>query len=270
MSLLVGVQVYSVRDAAEEDLYGTLKKIKEMGYDGVEFAGLYGYEVDQVKAWVEELGLTPISTHVSFKKLTNDPELLAKFAEIGCKYAAIPSIPDGYRPGSDGFPEALEFIRKYAAEAKELGMQMLYHNHDFEFTVVGGKYGLDMIYEAIPADLLQSEIDTCWVHVSGVNPSEYIRKYTGRAPIVHLKDYRGEKSEDMYELIGVEGERPKRPSNFEFRHLGGGLNDFPSILKAAEDAGATWVIVEQDQPSAGMTPLESIAASREYLKSIGC
>ena len=64
MSLPIAVQLYSVRDAAAADFYGTLKQIKEMGYDGVEFAGLHGAKPADVKAWCEEIGLNPISAHV--------------------------------------------------------------------------------------------------------------------------------------------------------------------------------------------------------------
>ena len=73
----------------------------------------------------------------------------------------------------------------------------------------------------------------------------------------------------MYELIGIKSEAPKRPSNFELRPLGCGVQNIPEILKAAEDAGAKWVVVEQDNPSMGLTPMESIAKSREYLKTLG-
>ena len=73
----------------------------------------------------------------------------------------------------------------------------------------------------------------------------------------------------MYELIGIEKKAPTRPANFEFRPVGSGKQDFPAILKAAEQAGATWVVVEQDNPSMGLTPMECAAKSRAYLKSIG-
>ena len=126
-----------------------------------------------------------------------------------------------------------------------------------------------MIYDSVPAEYLQTELDVCWVNVGGENPADYIRKYSGRSPVVHLKDFYGEKTEDMYELIGIEDKKPKKPKGFEFRPVGSGVQDFPAILAAAEDAGATWVVVEQDKESMGLTPMESIAKSREYLKTLG-
>ena len=59
---------------------------------------------------------------------------------------------------------------------------------------IDGKYALDILYDTVPADYLATEIDTCWVNVGGENPSEYIKKYAGRCPVVHLKDFWGEKS----------------------------------------------------------------------------
>ena len=270
MSFPVAIQVYSVRQDASKNLYTTLKKIKEMGYDGVEFAGLYGHTPEEVRDMCADIGLVPLSTHVPYLDMVADPKgVLGQYATIGCKYVAIPYLTPEYRPDTDKFPEVVKNAEMLGKVAKELGMTLLYHNHDFEFMKIDGKYALDILYDSVPADLLQSEHDMCWVNVGGENPVDYLLKYTGRAPVVHLKDFWGEKSEDMYELIGIEKKAPTRPANFEFRPVGSGKQDFPAILKAAEQAGATWVVVEQDNPSMGLTPMECAAKSRAYLKSIG-
>lgn len=267
-SLPIAVQVYSVRDDASADLYATLKKIKEMGYDGVEFAGLYGNTPATIKAWCDEIGLVPVSAHVTFTDMLKDPiGVLSQYAEIDCKYVAVPYLVPEHRPEHANFPYIVEFIHVLCKAAKKLGMTMLYHNHDFEFLKIDGKYALDILYDTVPADLLQTELDTCWVNVGGEDPADYIKKYTGRAPVVHLKDFAGEKSDDMYELIGIEKKAPTRPSNFEFRPVGKGNQDFPAILEAAKSAGAEWVVVEQDEPSMGLTRMESIKTSIDYLKS---
>lgn len=270
MGFPVAVQVYSVRDDAQADFLGTLQKIKAMGYDGIELAGLYGNEPLAVKKMCEEVGLVPISAHVPYAMMMEDPEgVLADYAAIGCKYVAVPYLGKAERPGGEKFDEALENIAMLGGVAKKLGMTLLYHNHDFEFIKLEGKYGLDVIYDTVSADVLQTELDMCWVNVGGEEPAAYLRKYSGRSPVLHLKDFHGEKSDDMYELIGIESAAPKRPGNFEFRPVGAGLQNFPAILEAAKDAGVIWVVVEQDNPSMGLTPMESIAKSREYLKSIG-
>ena len=268
MSLPIAVQVYSVRDDASADLHNTLKQIKEMGYDGVEFAGLCGHAPAEVKKWCEELELVPISAHVAYvEMLVNPVDVISAYAEIGCKYIAIPYLMPEHRPDHANFPYVVNFIRSLCEIAKELGIQMLYHNHDFEFAKIGDKYALDILYETIPADLLQTELDTCWVNIGGENPAAYVRKYSGRAPVVHLKDFTGEKCDDMYELIGIEKNTPIKPDSFEFRPVGSGLQDMTAILAATKDAGTEWVVVEQDQPSMGLSAMESIKKSVEYLKS---
>ena len=271
MSFPVAIQVYSVRDDAAKNLRGTLEQIKEMGYDGVEFAGLYGHTPEEVRSMCEEIGLIPISAHVPYLDMLKNPEdVLGQYATIGCKYVAVPYLTPEYRPGTPNFAEVIKNVEMLGGVAKKLGMTLLYHNHDFEFLKINGEYALDILYDSVPADLLQTELDMCWVNVGGENPSDYLRKYSGRSPVVHLKDFAGSKSENMYELIGIEKKVEAAPQKFEFRPVGSGKQDFPSILEAAKDAGAEWVVVEQDNPSMGLSPLECAAKSRAYLKTIGC
>lgn len=271
MKFPVAIQVYSVRKEAENNLYGTLKKIKAMGYDGVEFAGLYGHKPEEIREMCADIGLTPISAHVPYLDMIKDPEgVLGEYAAIGCRFVAVPYLTPEYRPDTENFGEVVKNIEMLGGVAKKLGMTLLYHNHDFEFMKINGKYALDVIYDTVPAGLLQTELDTCWVNVGGENPAEYLMKYAGRSPVLHLKDFAGEKSENMYELIGIEKKAPARPANFEFRPVGYGKQDFPAILAAAEKAGVQWVVVEQDQPTKENSPLECAEMSRKYLKSIGC
>ena len=272
MKLPVAVQLYSVRDEMQNDFYGTIKAMKELGYDGVEFAGLFGEEPAKIKAFCEEIGITPISAHVPYYDMLEDPEkVLADYAEIGCKYVAVPYLTEECRPGTDGFTATVEGIRKIGEAAKKLGIQLLYHNHDFEFVKIGEEYALDVLYSTIPADFLQTEIDTCWVNVAGVVPAEYIEKYSGRAPVVHLKDFKmsGAKQGQLYKLIGIdENEEDDEQEAFSFMPVGYGVQDIPAILAACEDAGAHWVVVEQDSPAKDDTPMNSVKLSREYLKTL--
>ena len=269
MSLPIALQLYTVRDDAANDFYGTLKKVKEMGYEGVEFAGLYGADPADVKMWCEELGLTPISAHVPFIDLLKNPTtILSTYASIGCKYVVFPYFMPEHRPNHPNFPFVIEYLTTISKAAKTLGIQMLYHNHDFEFQSYEGQIALDVLYSRVPADLLQTEIDTCWASVGGVDPAEYVKKYTGRSPIVHLKDYFGERSDDMYELIGIDKTIKKRPANFQLRPVGYGIQDIPAILDAANVAGSEWVVVEQDFPSMDLTPMECAKKSIDYIKTI--
>ena len=270
MSFPVALQLYSVRKDAAENLYGTLKRVKALGYDGVEFAGMYGHTAAEIREMCTDIGLIPLSAHVPYQDMVADPEgVLSQYAAIGCQYVVVPYLTEEYRPGTEKFPEVVKNVAMLGAVAKKLGMQLLYHNHDFEFLKLDGKYALDVLYDEVSADLLQTELDMCWVNVGGENPSEYLLKYTGRSPVVHLKDFVGEKSKNMYELIGIEKKAEDDAQKFEFRPVGSGKQDFPAILAAAKKAGAYWVVVEQDKPSMDLTPMQCAEKSRAYLKSIG-
>ena len=155
---------------------------------------------------------------------------------------------------------------------KDAGIQLLYHNHDFEFVTLSGQFGLDFLYDAVPECILQTELDCCWVKYAGQNPADYVRKYAGRCEVVHLKDYVGRKEagKNPYALIGVDEDTAKADEGvaFEFRPVGYGCQDIPSIIKAGQESGTEWFIVEQDL-SVGRTPLEAAKMSVEYLRGLG-
>lgn len=264
----LALQLYSVRDDMKADFEGTLKKVKALGFDGVEFAGLFGKSGEEVRALCDEIGLVPISAHVPFVDMIKDPSLLETYKTIGCEFVVIPYLTEEYRPGAEKFGEVIEGAKMLGKKANELGMKLGYHNHDFEFVKLDGEYALDILYREVPADILEPQIDTCWVNVGGENPADYIRKYQGRIEIVHLKDFVGAKSENMYALIGIdEDKKSTAGGKFEFRPVGYGVQDFAAILDASKDAGARWVVVEQDNPSMGKTPLECAEMSINYLNS---
>lgn len=263
----LALQLYSVRDNMQEDFYGTLKKVKELGYSGVEFAGLYGNDPLEVKKMCEELGLTALSAHVPLQDFIADMEgTIECYKKVGCKYVVIPYLQEEYRKDRAAFDKTIELVRTIGEAVRKQDMVLQYHNHDFEFEKMDGEYILDILYAEVAPELLQTQIDTCWVNVGGENPSEYVKKYAGRIPTVHLKDFAGSKSENMYALIGIDEDQKKdTEGKFEFRPVGKGLQNFPSIVAAATGGGAEWVIVEQDSPSMGLSPMECAALSAEYL-----
>lgn len=268
--LPIGLQLYSIRDDMAKDFKGTLQKVKDMGYDGVEFAGLYDNTPEQVKAMCDEIGLVPVSAHVPLADMIADiDKVIADYKTIGCQYIVVPYVTEERRPGGELFMQMVDEIRTIGQKVKDAGMTLLYHNHDFEFTKLeDGQYGLDYLYANVPADLLQTELDECWVKYSGEDPVAYLKKYAGRSPLVHIKDFyaEGKQEGDPYALIGLNEGEQKKAGTFEFRPLGEGLQDIPAIIKAAEESGSKWLIVEQDDPSMGKTPMECVTMSINYLK----
>jgi sugar phosphate isomerase/epimerase len=266
MKTPIALQLYTVRNDMAADFEGTLKKVKEMGYDGVEFAGIYGKTAAEVKAICKEIGLVPISAHLPLVDMIANPDIMDIYKEIGCKYVAIPWLSEEYRPGNPKFSELIEKSKILVEKAETLGLKLCYHNHDFEFTKVGEEYAIDILFSEVKG--LMPEFDVCWVSVAGQDPAEYIRKYKGRQEILHLKDYVGSRSKNMYELIGTAQHGKQVEGDFEFRPVGSGLQNFPEILKAAEEVDMKWVVVELDKPTIGLTPMECAKASIDYLKSL--
>ncbi|MBR3893880.1 MAG: sugar phosphate isomerase/epimerase [Clostridia bacterium] len=265
MKLPIALQLYSVRDEVKKDFEGTLKKVKEMGYDGVELSGLDGRDPLEVKNALKEAGLLCPSSHAPIAEQEQEGAF-ARYAQMGVRFVAVPWMD--YGADNEKLVQNIETVGHLAARAADAGITLLYHNHDFEFRRVNGKAILDILYERIPARLLQTQLDTCWVKFAGEDPVAYLKKYTGRAPLVHLKDFwsDGEDGTAPYDLIGKTSEARKK-TNFEFRPIGHGVQNIPAIVQAAESAGAEWLIVEQDESHSRPT-LEAARMSIEYLRTL--
>ena len=236
MALPIAIQLYSVRDFMEKDPAGTLRQIAAMGYDGIEpCGGSYDMDPHTFRALCDELGLKVISAHVSYNMLTTDLEnQLSLYQTLGVEYIAYPYMVEGQRPGDADYETVLENMRQIGKQAQSRGIQMLYHNHDFEFEKIDGQYKLEYQFDHLTPEELQAELDTCWVTVSGEDPAAYIRKFTGRCPVVHLKDFymSGEKPAHLYALIGLpETEADEGESKLEFRPTGKGMLNVPAVLE---------------------------------------
>ncbi len=272
----VGLQLYSVRDKMEADMEATLKKVKEIGYDCVEFAGYFGKSAEEVKALLDKYGLECISVHQTYDVFLDAPEENVKYLKtIGAKFCAVPWMDISNQKGHPGFDKAVSDISKVAKLLKDNGITMLYHNHDFEFEKFEGKYLFDWLYETVGLDLLKPEMDTCWIKYAGEDPCAYLEKYSGHIDVVHLKDFVCKEfaGGPVYALIDNSGKEnaPKKShedNGFKFKYVGDGLQNFGEILASSEKAGADYVIVEQDQWYDDDS-LELAEKSRAYLKSLG-
>lgn len=272
MKLPIAIQLYSVRDQLETDYFKTLVALKQMSYDGVELPGLNGLSGKEVKKMADDAGLQIISAHVPFIDMLEDPDgTFREYKKTGCSYIVVPSLPRERRPDGELFEKTIGEIRRLGKIARGYGISLLYHNHDFEFTRINGKYALDILYETVPPEYLGVELDTCWVKVAGEDPVRYLKKYAGRSDLVHLKDFwmEGELTEPPYELIGRDGTKIEKPERlpFSFRPVGHGMQDFPSIIRAAVEIGSKWLIVEQDRSDERPT-LEAANMSVQYLRQL--
>lgn len=198
--LKIGLQLYTLREELEQDFEGTLRKVAALGYKGVEFFHYFGRTAAEVKQLLNELGLVALGAHRPYDALLNDTEAEISYnLEIGNPNLIVPYLSEEQR----NYVEVAANLKVIGEKCKAGGAVLLYHNHDFELT---DKYGdsdrtaFDGLFEEVPADLLQVEMDTCWVHHAGYDPVEYINKYAGRLPIIHLKDLKKKKT-DLRKLL---------------------------------------------------------------------
>jgi sugar phosphate isomerase/epimerase len=243
----IGLQLYTLRDETAADFAGTLRKVAELGYEGVEFAGYGGLSADELKGLLQETGLQAIGAHVSLHDLRDNlQEQIDYLKAIGAKYIICPYVMPEERQTAEDWQQIIAICKGAAEEATKQGLVFCYHNHDFEFHAkLDGEFVFDAIYSAAPKSI-QVEMDVCWVQFAGQDPLAYIHKYTGRLPLLHMKDFR---KGDNNEMITLE--------------LGQGEVQLPGVIAAASGAGVEWLIVEQDvcqKPA-----IESVANSLDWV-----
>ncbi|MBQ8642848.1 MAG: sugar phosphate isomerase/epimerase [Clostridia bacterium] len=245
----LALQIYSLRQYLDQaHITDTLKKTKAMGYDGVEWPGLMGYTPAALAEITRNAGLAFFSVHINMADiLTCDTGLLDEMAQAGAKYLPIGWLPEERLAGGALFDDTCEQIRAYSAEAAKRGMLVLYHNHDFDLAPCAGTTKLDCLYTALPKNVLGAEPDTCWLYSGGVDPADYLRRYSSRAPIIHLKD-----------CVAAGGRSGYKP-------VGSGVLDWDGILAVC--GNADWVCVEQDEPSDGMDAFECVSRSAAFLRT---
>ena len=266
----VGLQLYSLHEYTEKDFCGTVEKVAQMGYKGVEFAGYGGLKPEQVVKLLKDNGLTAYGSHIGGLPKTDaelDAEIEMNLA-VGSKYLICPWQDMETRDDALRFAEVMN---RTADRLRPHGLRLGYHNHDFEFVKMeDGQWSYDVMFAAIPHDNLMPELDTCWCDVATGDAPGFIKKYSGRIPVIHLKDYikKGE-VKNMYKLIGIDEEESEGDTGyFGFRSVGFGQMIWEPILAAGLEAGSKWVIVEQDEHYE-LDPLECARRSREYLKILG-
>ena len=179
-----GLQLYSVRDVTGTDLEGTLKKVAEIGYRYVEFAGFFGHTAEQVKAMLDNYGLIVSGTHSGFDDLDKDFAGTVKYHHaIGNTNYIVPGAPWGTTAELN---ETIEKMNKYKPMLAAEGIRLAYHNHDGEFKPnLDGQIAHEEMERRTDIDF---QIDTFWAFVAGRDPIEVITRLKDRVHVIHLKD----------------------------------------------------------------------------------
>lgn len=247
--LPVGLQLYTLRNETEQDFIGTLKKVKKIGYAGVEFAGYGGFLPQELKNALHDMGLESISSHVSLQSLESDLEHAIEYGlDLGVSYLVCPWVPEDRRGSTDAYRQLAGSLNLIGEKCKEAGLHFCYHHHEFELIKDGGVSGLEVLLSETDPTFVRLEADIYWARFAGEDPSEFLTRYSGRCPLVHLKDM--ENSPDKH-----------------FAEIGEGILDIDSVIETSEKIGVKWLIVEQDRCK--RPPLESVSVSYENLRIKG-
>lgn len=255
----IGLQLYTIRDAMDKDVPGSLKKVSEIGYKYIELAGyadgkFYKYEPVEFRKMVNDLGMEILSSHTQVEgagvTLDNAKKMAEDHAKLGVKYCLQPWIVEEMRTTIASYQRMAANWNQIGEIMKGFGMQFGYHNHNFEFNTVEGKIPyFDVMLAELDKNLVTMELDLFWTTKAGQDPVEIFKKYPGRFQLFHMKDMYT-KEAPFFTTVGVK----------DFAPVGEGVIDFKRILAEKKTAGMKYMVVEQDQSRAG-TPFEDIKTS---------
>jgi sugar phosphate isomerase/epimerase len=188
--LLIGLQLYSVRDDCAKDFPGMIKAVAKMGFTGVEFAGYYGKSAKELKQMLDENGLKCYGTHIGLDTLMGDDLLkTVEFNQIlGNKMLIVPWIPEERRNTKAKIIETAKLFSDISAKLKPYGMYIGYHNHMEEFKPVDGEMPFDTFFSNTDKGVA-IQFDTGNAMEAGAQAAPFIKRYPGRVLSVHVKDH---------------------------------------------------------------------------------
>jgi len=238
----VGLQLYTLRRPFGEDPIGTLERIRQVGYDSVEFAAPLDMDFAPLSARMKEIGLDCPSVHVGLADINGRPErVLAVARELGCRFIVLPFVD----PKDADWHAVVKQAGAFAKVAKDEGFGFAYHHHHFEFDNSRGFRPFDVLADESDPALFNFELDVYWLKKGGEEPVEMIQRLGGRVKLLHLKDM---------------------APNGDMTDVGSGVLDFPAMIAAGRAAGVEHMFVEHDMPPKPYW--SSVEASVNYLRAL--
>jgi sugar phosphate isomerase/epimerase len=261
----LGIQLWTVKSAAEKDLEGTLRKVYAAGFREIEFAGYYGKTPAEIGKLMHDIGFSLVSTHAGASDIAkNGDKILADAKALGLKYV-VASSP-GVSPEKEKLPweERMKAVdltdwkwnadlfNKFGRQVKDAGLEFGYHNHSAEFKKFGDVTAFDYLFGNTDPNLVKIQLDVGWVTVAGHDPIAILEKYKGRVVSLHVKD------------VGKRGADGKDPPSVA---LGEGVTDWKKVLGKAHATGVKHYFYEQEEPFTRPI-LDSVKMSGDYLSKL--
>jgi sugar phosphate isomerase/epimerase len=256
----IGVQLYTVRDAIFKDAKKTLEQIAQMGYTEVENFGyngnFFGMKAAAYRSVLSDLQLGAPSGHYLYGNVGDKKNMgtvlygwdkaIEDAKTIGQDYMVLAYLMPEERKSIDDYKQIAAHLNKAGEACKKAGIQLCYHNHDFEFQAMNGQVPMEVLTKETDKDLVKIELDLYWAVKAGVDPVAYFNLHPGRVALWHVKDMDNTPSKN-------------------FTEVGKGVIDFATIFKAAKKSGMQHFFVEQD--SCPGSPFDSISTSIAHVKS---
>lgn len=254
----IGIQFYTLRDYCQNlsDFAETLKKVADIGYKNIQVSCVCDYEPEWLKEQLDKNGLKCVLTHTPVPQLTGDAAKVCRHHEIiGCDYVGLGFYDFSLTKEGQTYSDYVRTYEPVIRGIRENGKIFMHHHHAKEFLKLpNGNLVIEQMAEDFDASEFGFILDTFWVQAAGGNPAEWIEKFAGRVPVIHLKDYAV--NEDFKEF------------NDNIAVLGEGNINFERVFEAAEKSGVKYMLVEQDNCH-GKNPFDCIRRSYDYLKSYG-
>lgn len=247
----IALQLYTLREAAARDLAGTLRRCRESGFTYVQWSGMPQLPADEIRRQLDDAGLKAVAAHAALAAFDENFEAETAFWKtVGVPDIAVGGLVDGCKDSVDAWVRVAARLDALGERLRGTGMRLSYHNHDRELVPFPGdnRRPLDLLYESTGGQNVYAEFDTAWLAIGGADPADYIRRYPGRCPVLHVKD-----------TVAARDEAGKP----RFTALGHGSLDWQAIFDAAEEAGAEWYVYEQDTFEGD--PFDAVRTSYEFL-----
>jgi sugar phosphate isomerase/epimerase len=259
---LIGLQLYTVRDAMGQDAASTIAKVAQIGYTSVEGATytgtekFYGMGPADFKKLLKDNGLVIPSAHYRLGEEKTNNEVvngtmlhdwdraIDDAAQVGIEYMVCAWLSVDERKGLDHYKFVADQLNIAGEKCNKAGIQLCYHNHDFEFIKQGDTYPYTILMGA-DKDLVKMEIDLYWIKKAGQDPMAIFNEHPGRFPLWHVKDM-------------------DNTEQHAFTEVGNGIIDFKQIFAQRDKAGLKYFFVEQDKCPG--SPFDSITQSISYIK----
>lgn len=240
----ISVQLYSLREQAEKDFVGTLKRVAAIGYKGVEPAGFWNLTPRELKRIVADLGMEISSSHSPWANLENLNQVIEVAGELGIDLVACGYGPDDFKD-LNAIKATADKVNSMQAKLATAGVTLFQHNHDWEFERIKGRIAYDIYAELCPK--VQFELDTYWAANFGhEDAAEQVKKFKNRCVLLHIKD-------GMFKKNGA------------MVAVGSGKNNIKEIIAAADEKVTRWMVVELDNCDTDM--FEAVEQSYKYLIS---